>query len=110
MGVGETISLIGTILACVVSVTAICTFFISRNKDIKTEAEKQYNAKADLEKIKSQNEDLLFGNREIRDKLSKQEERLTRIEQTVSDANLKEIPRQIAKLEERVKNSRRGND
>ena len=62
-------------------------------------------ADASLDTIKLQNETLLQSTRVITDKLDGQNVRLSRIEQTVADANLAELPRQIAALESSVKSA-----
>ena len=103
MEYSQILSLISTILSCIVAVTAIIVFFNNRQKELKADIGSKEKTQNDLQKIKEQNESLLKGNQQIFDKLEKQDQRLTRIEQTVADSQLSQIPKQVSALQAELK-------
>lgn len=103
MEAAQILSLVSTILSCTVAITSIIAFVSNRRKHYDAYVEQKEQAKNDLEKIKSQNENLLQDNKKIFDKLEAQDKRLTKIEQTVSDAQLSQMPKQIAELQTEIR-------
>mgnify|MGYP002679067026 FL=1 len=105
MSATEAISLIGTIAAIAVGVGGIITFFSTRKDRAKKDGADTAIVNAKLDNIKSQNETIMLGNRNISDKIDSLNERVSRTEQTVADAHLSEIPPRIAALESSVKSA-----
>lgn len=101
----EIIALIVSVVSGLVGLTTLFTFLSARRQRQRDVGAKQERVDANLDTIKLQNETLLQSNRAIADKLDGQNVRLSRIEQTVADANLAELPRQIAALESSVKSA-----
>lgn len=105
MTTNEIIAIVVSIISGVVGLTTLFTFLATRRQKAGDEGAKRAKVDASLETIKLQNEQLLQSNRTIADKLDGQNVRLSRIEQTVEDAHLAELPRQIAALESSVKSA-----
>lgn len=101
----EIIALAVSIVSGLVGLTTLFTFIATRKQKQRDEGARTARADASLDTIKLQNEALLQSTRVITDKLDGQNVRLSRIEQTVADANLAELPRQIAALESSVKSA-----
>lgn len=101
----EVVTLIGSILACIISVTTLISWRNKQKAETRAEGANEAKTQASLDTIKLQNENLLTGNRSIQEKLDNQNERLVRLEQTVTDAHLSEMPKKIAKIEESVKSA-----
>lgn len=101
----EIIALVGSIVSLCVGITALITFVANRRQKQHDEGAKEATINSSLDVIKLQNESLLQSNRNIADKLDGQNVRLSRIEQTIEDSHLAEIPRQIASLESSVKSA-----
>ncbi len=101
----EIIAVAGFVVSLVVGATTLITFIATRKQKQRDVGAKQASVDASLDTIKLQNETLLQSNRTIVDKLDGQNVRLSRIEQTVADANLAELPRQIAAIESSVKSA-----
>lgn len=101
----EIIALAVSIVSGLVGLTTLFTFIATCKQKQRDEGARTARADASLDTIKLQNETLLQSTRVITDKLDGQNVRLSRIEQTVADANLAELPRQIAALESSVKSA-----
>lgn len=105
----NTWSFVFSILSALVAVTTLVTFFVKINKGIKDDATEESKEKTkasmSLDYIKLQNETIIAGNRSIADKLDNQNERLTRLETTVANSNLAELPSKVAACEESVRSA-----
>ena len=101
----EIIALAVSIVSGLVGLSTLFTFIATRRQKQRDAGAKQASVDQSLDTIKLQNETLLQSNRTIVDKLDGQNVRLSRIEQTVADAHLSELPRQIAVLESSVKSA-----
>lgn len=101
----EVVLFVISCISGVVGITSLITFLTNRKQKIRDEGTKDAVVATSLDTIKLQNETLLQGNRQICDKLDGQNIRLSRIEQTVEDAHLAEIPSRLAALEASVKSA-----
>ncbi len=105
----DTLSLVFSILSALVAVTTLIAFFAKIRKGIKddatAEATEETKASMSLDYIKIQNETIIAGNRNIADKLDDQNARLTRLETTVANSHLAELPSRVAACEESVKSA-----
>lgn len=101
----EIIAVVVSVVSGAAALTTLVTFLSTRKQKQRDVGTKQASVDASLDTIKLQNETLLQSNRTIVDKLDGQNVRLSRIEQTVADAHLAELPRQIAALESSVKSA-----
>ena len=112
----NTLSLIFSILSALVAVTTIISFFVKVKRERKEsdekvarqaseEATEETKASMSLDYIKLQNETIIAGNRNIADKLDDQNARLTRLETTVANSHLAELPSRVAACEESVKSA-----
>lgn len=101
----EIIALVVSLISGTVGITTLIAFIANRKQKHHDEGAKEATINASLDVIKLQNESLLQSNRNIADKLDGQNVRLSRIEQTIEDSHLAEIPRQIAALESSVKSA-----
>lgn len=105
MTIENIIAVIASLFAICVAITTLIAFFANRKEKVKNEGADAAKTAASLDVIKLQNESLLQGNHAIQTKLDDQNTRLTKIEQTVNDAHLSDIPKQIASLEMSVKSA-----
>lgn len=105
MSAESIIAIIASIMSICVAVTALIVFFTNRKEKAKADGADEARTAASLDTIKLQNESLLQGNHTIQSKLDDQNVRITKIEQTVNDAHLSDIPKQIASLEMSVKSA-----
>ena len=105
MTTAEIIALVASLISVAVGISTLITFITKRQQIHHDEGAKEATINASLDVIKLQNESLLQSNRNIVDKLDGQNVRLSRIEQTIKDSRLSEIPRQIAALESSVKSA-----
>lgn len=101
----EIIAVAVSVVSGLAALTTLVTFLSTRKQKQRDAGAKQASVDASLDTIKLQNETLLQSTRVITDKLDGQNVRLSRIEQTVADADLAELPRQIAALESSVKSA-----
>lgn len=112
----NTLSLIVSVLSALVAITTLVSFFAKIKRDRKEsdekvarqaseEATEETRASMSLDYIKLQNETIIAGNRNIADKLDDQNARLTRLETTVANSNLAELPSRVAACEESVKSA-----
>lgn len=112
----NTLSLIISILSALAALTALVSFFVKIKRDRKEsdekvarraseEASEETRASMSLDYIKLQNETIIAGNRNIADKLDDQNARLTRLETTVANSHLAELPSRVAACEESVKSA-----
>lgn len=112
----ETLSLVFSILSALVAITTLVSFFVKIKRDRKEsdekvarqaseEATEETRASMSLDYIKLQNETIIAGNRNIADKLDDQNARLTRLETTVTNSHLAELPSRVAACEESVKSA-----
>lgn len=101
----EILAIVLSIISGVVGVTSLITFASNRRARSRDDGAKDAIVNTSLDTIKLQNETLLQGNRQICDKLDNQNVRLSRLEQTVENARLCEIPKQIATIEASVKSA-----
>jgi len=105
MTIGSIIAIIASALSICVAVTTLIVFFSNRKAKVKNEGIDEGKTQASLDVIKLQNESLLQGNHAIQSQLVDQNTRLAKMEQTVTDAHLSEIPKQIAALETSLKSA-----
>lgn len=105
----DTFTLVVSVLSATVAITTLITFFANARKNIKAaaaeETEEKTKASISLDYIKLQNETIIAGNRNIAYKLDDQNARLTRLETTVANSNLAELPSRVAACEESVKSA-----
>ena len=112
----NTLSLIVSVLSVLVAITTLVSFFVKIKRDRKEsdekvarqaskEATEETRASMSLDYIKLQNETIIAGNRNIADKLDDQNARLTRLETTVANSHLAELPSRVAACEESVKSA-----
>ena len=112
----NTLSLIVSVLSALVAITTLVSFFVKIKRDRKEsdekvarqaseEATEETRASMSLDYIKLQNETIIAGNRNIADKLDDQNARLTRLETTVANSHLVELPSRVAACEESVKSA-----
>lgn len=112
----NTLSLIVSVLSALVAITTLVSFFVKIKRDRKEsdekvarqaseEATEETRASMSLDYIKLQNETIIAGNRNIADKLDDQNARLTRLETTVVNSHLAELPSRVAACEESVKSA-----
>lgn len=101
----DILSLVFSILSALVAVTTLIAFFAKIRKGIKDDATAEAKASMSLDYIKLQNETIIAGNRNIADKLDDQNARLTRLETTVANSHLAELPSRVAACEESVKSA-----
>lgn len=105
-----------SILSLLTAITALISFVYKANKAKKaaekevaetasSEAAEKTRSELSLDYIKLQNETIIAGNRSIADKLDDQNIRLTRLETTVSNSHLSEIPERLSAVEESVKSA-----
>ena len=103
----NTLSLIVSVLSALVAITTLVSFFVKIKHDRKEsdekvarqaseEATEETRASMSLDYIKLQNETIIAGNRNIADKLDDQNARLTRLETTVANSHLAELPSRVA--------------
>ena len=105
MTLTEILAIVLSVLSGVVGVTSLVTFASNRKSRSRDEGATDAIVNTSLDAIKLQNETLLQGNRQICDKLDNQNVRLSKLEQTVDNARLCEIPKQIATIEASVKSA-----
>jgi len=105
MTVGSIIAIIASALSICVAVTTLIVFFSNRKAKAKSEGIDEGKMAASLDVIKLQNESLLQGNHAIQAKLDDQNTRLIKIEQTVADAHVSDMPKQIAAIETSLKSA-----
>ena len=105
----DVLSLVVSIFSVAVALTTLVSFFVKVRKSIKDDAteetEEKTKASMSLDYIKLQNETIIAGNRNISDKLDDQNARLTRLETTVANSHLAELPSRVAACEESVKSA-----
>ena len=114
MNLAEISGLISTGLGALVSVTVLLAWRKNRSREVAEKIRCDMRIQGELAAVKQsqdtlklQNEMLLTGNRQLNDKMDRQGERLTRVEQIIDDAQLAEIPTRLAKLEESAKSAHR---
>ena len=103
------LTIIVSVLSLLVSLATLVSFFVKARKRIEDDAteetEEKTKASMSLDYIKLQNETIIAGNRNIADKLDDQNARLTRLETTVANSHLAELPSRVAACEESVKSA-----
>lgn len=105
----DKLAIIVSVLSALVAITTLVSFFVKVRKGIEDDAneetEEKTKASMSLDYIKLQNETIIAGNRNIADKLDDQNARLTRLETTVANSHLAELPSRVAACEESVKSA-----
>lgn len=102
----DKLAIIVSVLSALVAITTLVSFFVKARKRIEDDAtEEKTKASMSLDYIKLQNETIIAGNRSIADKLDDQNARLTRLETTVANSHLAELPSRVAACEESVKSA-----
>lgn len=96
MSATEVIALIGSILALLVSVTVIVTFFSNKKKAGYDEGRDDGGLRGDVKYVRNGIDDLRLDFKEMSKKYDAQAERLTRVEESCKQAHkrLDEIARQ----------------
>ena len=95
-------------ISCVTAatgLTALVSFFAARKQKEREEGAEEALIHARLDVIKMQNENLIQESHIISEKLDGQNVRLSKLEQTVKDSQLSELPKQIASIEASVKSA-----
>lgn len=105
----DKLAIIVSVLSALVAITTLVSFFVKARKRIEDDAaeetEEKTKASMSLDYIKLQNETIIAGNRNIADKLDDQNARLTRLETTVANSHLAELPSRVAACEESIKSA-----
>lgn len=103
MATNEIIALIGVIFSAIALVITVSVFFGNAFKDKEGAGNKSAKIESKIDFIKIQTELINAQNKEISSKLDSQNDRLIVVEQTVETAKIKEIPVEIARIEETLK-------
>ena len=98
-------SFIFAALAAAVSLSTLLSLVRKSKERTHSEGAREARTEMSLDTIKLQNETLLAGNRVICDKLDNHNVRLSRMEQSISDAHLSEIPGRLAVVEQSAKSA-----
>lgn len=105
MGMGEVIALIGGCFGVIVSCTVLITWVSNRKSKYMSEGATEAQQNATIALIKTQYEEMLIRIDRISDKIDSQNDRLTKLEQTVKDANLADLAKQVVAISESVKSA-----
>lgn len=105
MNTPQTIALIVSCISGAVGITTLISFLANRKQKEHDEGAKEALIHANLDVIKMQNENLIQESHIISEKLDGQNIRLSKLEQTVKDSQLSELPKQIASIEASVKSA-----
>lgn len=105
-GIGvEILGILGGILSIVVAITALITFVSNRAMKIKDEATQENKQTATIDLIKIQNDSISIKVDRVMDKTDNVNIRLVKIEEKVNSSALDEIPKQLATMNESLKNA-----
>lgn len=105
MTIGEIVAIIVSVLSGIVSVTVILKFAHEKKHDYRKEGANENDISKSIEVIRGQNNNLIESINIIFNKLDTQNIKLHKLEQTVNDAKLSEIPIKIAEIKESVKSA-----
>ena len=103
MATKEIIALVGVIFSAVALIITVSVFFGNTFKDKFGAGSKEAKIESKIDFIKIQTELINAQNKEISSKLDSQNDRLIVVEQTVETAKIKEIPVELARIEETLK-------
>ena len=105
MNPSEIITIFSSFFAIAVAVTTLIGFSSKRREKMREEGAREAEMYASLEIIKHQNKTIIEGNEKINHKLEEHNSRLARIDQTIIDAKLSEMPGRLSELEGSVKSA-----